>query len=279
MDKKIVIDVGAAKGEFSRHVLLSYPNAVVFAVEPNISLHGNDLNMIKSEYDGRFFVHKYALAEKSNTRPMYGLTQLKGQIGSLKKFNPNKVWNTYIESIIDKSKLSEIVYVEVKSVNDFLRDIAIFKIDFLKIDTQGYDVVILEEFLKNSSVKCMVVEVNTVSNKSENIYEGDNNLTALSKIISKFDLKILKIVPNWDFSELNVFLALSEIEGIKILQQLKIDNNPVFVKGWNVSITSKLSEISAQNKLKKLAISFNRSFGCLKKLYLLMLKLFARVKN
>jgi len=272
MDKKIVIDVGSAKGEFARHVLMSHPNTTVFAVEPNISVHGSHLDIIRSEHSDRFLLHPYALAEESGTRPMYGLSQLKGQIGSLKKFNSSKVWGEYVEAKIDKSKLTNEVYVDVKSVKDFLKEIGNLEIDFLKIDTQGFDVIILQEFLKFSSVKCMVVEVNTVSDMLENIYEGENNLTALSKIISQFDLKIIKIVPNWDLSELNVFLAYNEIEGQEIIQLLKINENPVFIKGWKVSIKSELFDLSAHKLIKVLPKFFIHPFKYSKKFLILLLK-------
>lgn len=272
MDKKIVIDVGSAKGEFSRHVLMSHPKATVFAVEPNISIHGSHLDIIRRKHSDRFLVHPYALAEESGTRPMYGLTQLEGQIGSLKKFNTLKVWDEYVEAKIDKNELIGEVYVDVKSVKDFLREIGNLEIDFLKIDAQGFDVIILQEFLKFSSVKCMVVEVNTVSDMLENIYDGENNLTALSKIISQFDLKIIKIVPNWDLSELNVFLAYNEIEGQEIIQLLKINENPVFIKGWKVSIKSELFDLSAHKLIKVLPKFFIHPFKYSKKFLTLLLK-------
>ena len=272
MDKKIVIDVGSAKGEFARHVLMSHSNTTIFAVEPNISAHGVHLDVIRSEHSDRFLLHPYALAEESGTRPMYGLSQLKGQIGSLKKFNSSKVWDKYIEAKIDKSKLINEVYVDVKSVKDFLSDIDNLEIDFLKIDVQGYDVIILREFLKFSSVKCMVVEINTVSDPLENIYDSENNLTTLSKIISQFDLKIIKIVPNWDLSELNVFLAYNEIEGREIIQLLKISENPVFIKGWKVSVQSELFDLNAHKLIKTLFKFFIHPFKYSKKIKILLLK-------
>jgi FkbM family methyltransferase len=229
-----VVDVGAAIGEFSHHVLKNNEVARIYAIEPNITKFGESLLKIKNDFDERISIHPYGLAEKSGSLPLYGSTQINGQIGSLKQFNASKKWNPYLEENLDKSQLAEHIIVHVKSVVDFLSEIGKQEIDFLKIDAQGYDVELLDKFLQFSNVKCSVLEVNTTSDKHENIYESDNNLNALIRVISKYNMNILKIVPNDDFTELNVFLASNIEVGHNIMRSLKISDSPTFNRGWNV---------------------------------------------
>ena len=234
MASQIIVDVGAAIGEFSHHVLKNNELARIYAVEPNITKFGESLLKIKNDFGERISIHPYGLAEKSGSLPLYGSTQINGQIGSLKQFNVSKKWNPYLEKSLDKSQLTEHIIVQVKSVFDFLSEIGTQEINFLKIDAQGYDVELLDKFLQFSHVKCLVVEVNTTSDKHENIYESNNNLNALVQVISKYNLNVLKIVPNDDFTELNVFLA-SDIElGHSIMRSLKISDSPTFNRGWNL---------------------------------------------
>lgn len=239
MTNFIVVDVGASIGEFSQHVLASIENARIYAVEPNIDTNGKYLDELKKEYGDRVSIHPYALAEATEWRHFFGSTQINGQIGSLKKFNPDKIWNSYLEEKLDKNELAAHKLILAKSVADFLIETNLHEIDFLKIDAQGYDVELLEKFLECCTVKCLVLEVNTTANELENIYESNiNNLNHLARIISKYNLNIIKIVPHHDFTELNVFLAYDTKLGQDTITNLKLSESPTFERGWSVTIKS-----------------------------------------
>jgi len=259
MQKFIVIDVGAASGEFSQHVLSNTGNAKVFAVEPNLVINGASLKALKKEFGKNISIHSYALAEKSGEFPFFGSSQLNGQVGSLRRFNPEKKWDSYLENLIDKNELLSYDLISVKSVTEFLSEINQYDIDFLKIDAQGIDVEILEQFLQNSSIKCMVLEVNTTSNKSENIYDSNNNLNTLIRIIYKYDLNIIKVTPNSDFSELNVFLAKDVQIGQDILNYLRISESITFKRGWSVAIKSNTA-VNSQIKFNTIILKLIRLF-------------------
>lgn len=236
MQKLCVVDVGAANGDFSNFLLSNIQDIQIHAVEPNISINSDSLNLLKDFYDDKFIVHPYALAEESGVREFYGSSQINGQIGSLRKFNVEKKWNRYLDENLDKNELTVAKLIQVKSVSDFLTENKLNRIDFLKIDAQGYDVSLLNEFLKFCKVSCMVLEVNTTSRKSENIYESNNNLDSLIPIICKNELKVIKIVPHYDLSELNIFLAYDFQIGEKIVSNLNLQECPTFSRYWNVII-------------------------------------------
>lgn len=238
MPDLVIIDVGCAIGEFSEYILNNVSDVKIHAFEPNIALFENKLRTLENLYPAQFFFYPYALARFSGREFMYGTSELNGQIGSLKKFNTFKKWDNYLDKHLDKTKFLDQVLVEVKGVRDFLSVWGLTKVDFLKIDAQGSDIDILEEFLLNVNVRCMVVEVNVTSSLYENIYQSENNLTKLSKVLSQFKLEIIKIVPNRDFTEINVFLSKNFEEGLEILHNLKIFANPVFIDGWNIRVVS-----------------------------------------
>lgn len=242
MSEFIVVDVGCAIGEFSEFILESGLDVKIYALEPNINLFGAKLSKIETTYPAKFYFFPYALGKSSEKALMYGTSQLNGQIGSLKKFNVHKKWDDYLDTHLSKDELFSAITVDTKSVSDFLLISGVQEIDFLKIDAQGSDIDILEQFLLKQNIRCIVLEVNISSNQYENIYEGDNNLSRLSQTIAKYNLEIIKIVPNKDFTELNVFLAKNFKEGEKIIEDLRISFNPVFRQGWSVNIVSNLKE-------------------------------------
>ena len=254
MSELIVVDVGCAIGEFSEFILKSGLKVKIYALEPNVNLFGEKLSKIKLRYPSKFYFFPYALGKSSGKALMYGTSQLNGQIGSLKKFNAHKKWDDYLDTHLSKDELSSAITIDTKSVSDFLLISGVKEIDFLKIDAQGSDIDILEQFLLKQNVRCIVLEVNVSSNQYENIYEGDNNLSRLSKIIAKYDLDIIKIVPNRDFTELNVFLARNFQIGLKIIEALKISFNPVFRQGWSVNVVSniKTEKLSLARTLTRL---------------------------
>jgi FkbM family methyltransferase len=239
MSDFIVVDVGASNGAFSKFILSTVENSIVHAVEPNMVINQKSLFALKLEYGDRVSIHPFALAEESGYREFFGSSQINGQIGSLRKFNSQKIWESYLNQILDIERLSTPTLVPVKSIFDFLRDTKIHTIDFLKIDAQGYDVDLLEKFLNTCSVRCLVLEVNTTAKLSENIYEGNNNLDSLIPIIFKHNLKILKIIPHHDLTELNLFLAADFNEGQKILINLKMNLCPTFERYWDVIVKSR----------------------------------------
>lgn len=232
----VYVDVGASIGEFSSHVLAKDPRARVYAVEPNIDYCKDFLTNIQDLNVGRMFIEFSALAKTTGSATFYGSKVLGGNIGSLKRINPEKSWDDYLNNHLDKSLLNQEIIIKTISVNEFISRNNLSKIDFLKIDAQGSDIEILELFLSEIPVECSVLEVNTLSTSSENIYLSANNLEQLARLICRFDLKILKIVPNSDFTELNIFLAKNEKEGHALLTGLDLGNSITFQRGWQVKV-------------------------------------------
>jgi FkbM family methyltransferase len=186
--KHVVVDVGAARGDFSNHILTSTTKFKVIAIEPNILVHEANLLKLRSKFEDRFIFQAYALDEEDSKLPLYGSKILNGQVGSLNTFNLEKKWSNYLSNMVDNCDDYDLV--EVKSVKNFLTQNRIDHISFLKVDTQVSDVKLINLFLELAIVDCMVVEVNATEIKSENIYNTNNTFKELFNIVSKYSLKI-----------------------------------------------------------------------------------------
>ena len=263
--KQVVIDVGAARGDFSNHILTCTSNFTVIAIEPNIFMHETNLKELKIKFHDRFVYQKYALDDQDSKLPLYGSRILNGQVGSLNRFNSEKIWSDYLSDKV--GNFDDYDMVEVKSVRNFLSQNSINHISFLKIDTQGSDMKLLNQFLELVPVDCMAVEVDATENKNENIYITNNTFEELLKIINKYSLKILKILPNSDLTEFNVILSSNFDLGLSIVNQLKLSESIVFGKYWTVLGTGKTEKSKFEtnrNFMQKVFSSFTHPRKSLK---------------
>lgn len=231
----LIVDVGAASGEFSKHILSFNPFANVFMIEPNRELNETHLEKIVNEFQSRAKYFPNALGDKNGIVKFYGSKVLNGQIGSIFRINPEKQWDDSVINQIDFKEIQEVIEVEMKSVEDFIKENKITKIEFLKIDTQGNDLNLLELFLRNSEVHCAVVEVNVSEKIEDNIYLGaENSIKRIFEISQKYDYVLFKFLPNVDLTEFNVFLCKNIDFGFKILEDLKISRSETFGRYWRV---------------------------------------------
>jgi|688.fasta_scaffold323811_2 FkbM family methyltransferase len=232
-----IFDVGANKGDFTKHVIDNCEYAEVQAFEPNISICFESLNKIATENPDKLFVNWVALGKDSGKGNFFGGNLMNGQLGSLLPLNhESKGWNLHkevISSVEIRSTPTEITIVSVRELSNNLFNL---EIDFLKIDTQGTDVLILSEFLEYFHVKAGVVEVTVGEFFQESRYIGEvNDINSLVQVLQKYDYKILKILPNnQNADELNVFFAKSEQDFKRIVSELNLSDNPIFARYWKV---------------------------------------------
>ena len=253
---KLVLDVGAANGVFARHILENTKNVQLYIIEPNSFLNRIALEKIVEEFPNNTKYFEIAIGSRNTEMPLYGYKIHNGQVGSLNQINQQNI-NKILKSNFDATSLNENIMVKVKSVATFIQENQISQIDFLKIDTQGNDLDLLELFLKEVTVKCMVVEVTGNDSMESNLYLNSNNL--ISRVFRMADvhsLKILKVVPNSDLSEFNVFLAHDAVEGEKILYDLQIEKSETFGRYWKVlgiGETINYNKDKNKNFLRKIA--------------------------
>lgn len=266
----IVVDVGASKGLFTEHVLKSHDETVVFAIEPNTKENLSSLQKIERDYPKRIHIFPYALSKKTEIAPFYAGDVFEGQIGSLNRINLTNHRITKLK--LDLNKLQKHIpeYVQTKSVYEFIKENKLNRIDFLKIDTQGSDIDILRMFLESTKINCLVLEVDSTYSRTENLYKVDNSLDRLVDVIYKYSLRILKIIPNSDLSEFNVFLAKDYLKGCRLISSLDIYNSITFgkyIKIIGVNRTLQQKGNSKRALIRKITIGLTHPRQSLKSLY------------
>lgn len=194
---KNCIDVGCNNGEFAKEILKNQ-NTNVIAFEPLPGCQKN-LEQIKQIYNSRFIYFEYALSDKDGFDNInFGDKKL--GLASLEK----KINNIDYVGRVNKNTLK----IELKKLNNFI-DNDIFKnIDFIKIDTEGHELKVLEgglDFIKKNNVKLIQIEFNwhhlftnnTINQFSEIL---DNYVVAQMNLING---KLIVVDKNHYFS--NIF--------------------------------------------------------------------------
>jgi FkbM family methyltransferase len=233
----IVFDVGANKGEFSEHVLKNHGTVQVFAYEPNSKICRESLESLQSKYPNRFQVTYVALSRENGAGRLYGSNLMNGQLGSLVPLNVNSEgWNLHTSFLNDEGLTLESEVIDLLAVSDLVQLLPEIDIDFIKIDTQGTDVLILTEFLKYFKIKSGVVEVDVGHFAEGSRYEtSSNKIENLVKILIESNYLVTKLLPNNSHSdEFNVFFSRSFEEFDETAAGLKLSSNPTLARYWNV---------------------------------------------
>ena len=275
----IVFDVGANKGEFSEHILENNDSVVVYAFEPNTSICSDSLNKLKERFTNRLLLHFVALSRNSGKSILYGSEALNGQLGSLLEINDRSSgWDQHKNILKNVSIRESELEVSMKSIKDFIVEHGITEIDFLKIDTQGTDLEILEEFVNSAKIKSGVVEVDVgFSTQSARYVNTTNDINSLYKILNKHDLIITKILPNNSAGdEINVFFSENIELHENLINELKLSINPSLSRYWKVGGLG-ISESDTMKKLwirliKKILFSFKHPYSSMKSVLLKLTK-------
>ena len=177
---RVCLDIGANIGNYSK-LLINKTNAKIYAYEP-LEKSFDELKKIKEKHKDRFFIKKLALGNEDGIKKISSAND-KSEKASFEK-NLDKL------SFIDKDNLREFD-VSIKKLDslDFF-DIH-NKVDFLKIDVEGYEYEVLlggKKFIDFNSPKFIQIEINWHQLfKKTNLYE-------FSKLLKDYD--IFKILPH-----------------------------------------------------------------------------------
>jgi FkbM family methyltransferase len=149
---KNCIDVGSNIGEFSKEILKNQ-NTNVIAFEPLPDCHIN-LEQIKEISNSKFIYYEYALSNKDGIDNIY-FGSKKSPLASLEK---------KINSIDDVGRENKnTIEVKLQKLNNFIDNDNFKNIDFIKIDTEGHELKVLEgglDFIKKNEVKLIQIEFN-----------------------------------------------------------------------------------------------------------------------
>ena len=198
-DVKTIIDAGASIGSTSLNLANLFPQACVHAVEPYPPFFEKLSKISKNQK--RVKPHQLAFAEKN------GITHLQINksegTNSLLKYHPNStaVFGNHLE------KKGEI---EVKSltIDHFIQSQLIDRVDILKLDLQGYELLAIEgcsQSLQLGKIKVILCEIII-----DKLYENQPVCTTiLDKLVKEFNFKLFNFFqPHYHHGKLIQFDAL-----------------------------------------------------------------------
>lgn len=222
----LIIDVGANAGDFSFEMAKRNIDILVLAIEPNPKLYEALETKINKEKIANIIPIKKAVGNKNESRIFNICNAGDSGVSSLLNFDKSHLEkNDYWKTRTDLS-FSETTTVNVVRLDHILEKYAEeLPIRFIKIDTQGFDLEVLDGMgatLNRVEMGC--IEVFTTKNNS--LYKNStcDILTAL-KYLDEKNFKIQKIKPNDPANnEANVFFLKKEIDCKRHEIEIKIKN-------------------------------------------------------
>ena len=158
-DIKTVFDVGANFGNYSIMIKEKFPHTIIYAFEP----HPKSFSILKtntSKYEN-LFIYNVAIGNPVNGAETIKLYDYSNNDGSE---HASVLPDTFLYSWNTTDIIAH--EVELISLNDFCGTNNITEIDFLKIDTEGFELDVLkgiQEMLDKNSVKFIQFEFNAMN--------------------------------------------------------------------------------------------------------------------
>jgi len=128
----VVLDIGGNIGKYSLHLKQQYPEAEIFAFEPNPA----SFSKLSEQANIKGFkAFNFGFSDKEGTATIYDTVEKSGSAHA----------SLYPEVIKDLHKTTlKPVEIELKKLDDFLEEQKIERIALLKIDTEGHELTILK---------------------------------------------------------------------------------------------------------------------------------------
>lgn len=128
--RPIMLDVGAHHGDYSNHLLKPFPEALIHAFEP----HPRTFAGLKQGADPSVRLHACALGASPGRAELFDRRGVDGSVyASLSK---DSIRTLYQDDIVVHD-------VEVTTLDQFMENEGLTRIDFIKIDTEGFEMDVL----------------------------------------------------------------------------------------------------------------------------------------
>jgi FkbM family methyltransferase len=184
---KIVIDVGAHKGEFLNSILRLNKKIKIFSFEPQKKIFFYLRSKFKKKKN--VFTFNNAMSDKSGTKLLK--INIKSSTSTFSDYNQDSYWKKFKDLVLTGFNSSSILgteKVKVSTLDKFCNKKKLHKIDLLKIDTEGHELDVLkgaEKILKNK-VQYILIEFHF-----SRIYKKYNK-DKIEKILKKNNFYLLK---------------------------------------------------------------------------------------
>ena len=178
---KIVVDIGAHKGEFLKHIKKIKSIRKVYSLEPQKKVYGELLKEIDNK---KFFAYNIAISNRNGKQKMqindFSMTS------TLSKVNENSIYYK-IKNLIIGNKKKNFEYIKTEKLDLFTKKRKLNKIDLLKVDTEGHELNVVKSGLKTlKKTKYLLIEF-----RQNDLYLNYSS-QALHKIVLKNNFKLIK---------------------------------------------------------------------------------------
>tara|TARA_B100000242_G_scaffold160057_1_gene114286 strand:- start:13 stop:702 length:690 start_codon:yes stop_codon:yes gene_type:complete len=178
---KIVVDIGAHKGEFLKHIKKIKSIRKVYSLEPQKKVYGELLKEIDNK---KFFAYNIAISNRNGKQKMqindFSMTS------TLSKVNENSIYYK-IKNLIIGNKKKKFEYIKTEKLDLFTKKRKLNKIDLLKVDTEGHELNVVKSGLKTlKKTRYLLIEF-----RQNDLYLNYSS-QALHKIVIKNNFKLVK---------------------------------------------------------------------------------------
>ena len=157
----IVFDVGANIGQTWEWARVNEPTSKIYCFEP---------------VSGPFDELKKLVGNDNNTVLEHlAFGEVKGQ-KTIRLFDENSSLNSLKDDVMNNTNYSKEEVVNIDTIDSYCKKNNISKIDFLKIDTEGYELNVLEgavDMLSSESISFIYCEIGFLRQNNRNTYFAD----------------------------------------------------------------------------------------------------------
>ena len=178
--KPIIFDIGANAGQSIEQYNKIFENPIIHAFEPQ----KNEIDILKDKFrnNQNIIINNLAVGNKEENLEFN--TYARRKASSFLKVKKDSKWlrDKIRQTRVDKEKFTiETFNIKVITLDNYVKNNRIDKVDILKIDTQGYEDQVLEgaeNLIKNNRIEIIEIELifSEIYEKSLQIYDIEKNL-------------------------------------------------------------------------------------------------------
>ena len=165
---KVIFDIGANIGQTVDFYRDIYPNSKIYTFEPVPST----FNELQKHCSGKADVFPFNIA--------FGESAESRKIKVIKNSNSvtNSINDAFQSNLESSDQGFDEVEIRIETLDDFVSREGINQIDLLKIDTEGFEVPVLngaKKLLSSGKVSAIICEAGFIKSNTRNTYFGDIN--------------------------------------------------------------------------------------------------------
>ncbi len=178
---RIVLDIGAHKGEFLNHIKKIKSIRKVYSLEPQKKIFNELLKEIDNK---KFFAYNIAISNNNGKQKMqindFSMTSTLSKLNEKSKYYK-------IKNLIIGNKKKKFEFIKTEKLDFFAKKRKIKNIDLLKIDTEGHELNVVKSGLKTlKNTKYILVEF-----RQNDLYLNYSS-SLLHKMITKNNFELVK---------------------------------------------------------------------------------------